>query len=279
MSLTTTGKKLPKPIVFVGSSAQNLPLAYAIQANLENDADVIVWSQGVFALGCPSLTALEKQLRISDFGVFIFAPDDVAIMLDQKHKVARDNVVFELGLFMGRLGSERCYIVQPASPEVHLPTDLSGITVAFYDLTHAGGVQAALGGPCNKIRDRIVDLGCYSDEAHVPSSGQKDTVVNNTGLVSEGMEIFIKDDAGYATWLKAHQGGFVVNSFAPPRASYLALHRSTCSFIQPSHGKTMTAGSYSKICAKDWQSLETFAGELGGILVPCGRCKPDQSNR
>jgi predicted nucleotide-binding protein with TIR-like domain len=36
----------------------------------------------------------------------------------------RDNIVFELGLFMGRLGRERTFIVRPASGPLKIPSDL-----------------------------------------------------------------------------------------------------------------------------------------------------------
>src|ERR1700731_3562244 len=36
-----------------------------------------------------------------DFGVFVFDADDVAVLRDNKTPTVRDNVLFELGLFIG----------------------------------------------------------------------------------------------------------------------------------------------------------------------------------
>jgi len=62
---------------------------------------------------------------------------------------ARDNVLFELGLFMGTLGRENTFIV--CSRDVHLPSDLAGITPAYYDITDKSNFEANLGPVCTKL--------------------------------------------------------------------------------------------------------------------------------
>jgi len=74
-----------------------------------------------------------KNLRDSDFGVFVLAADDTATIKGQLLNVPRDNVVYEAGLFSGYLSPERCFIAVPRSAAIHIPTDLLGMTYGFYE--------------------------------------------------------------------------------------------------------------------------------------------------
>jgi CRP/FNR family cyclic AMP-dependent transcriptional regulator len=47
--------------------------------------------------------------------------------------VARDNVLFELGMFIGKLGRKKAFVVHPGKRGVSLPSDLARITTAPYD--------------------------------------------------------------------------------------------------------------------------------------------------
>lgn len=98
-----------KPKVFIGSSREGITIANAIHANLTYEAECTVWKDGVFQPSSSTLVDLMRILRNSDFAIFVFSPDDVSIMRDNMDQVVRDNVLFELGLFIGRLGQERCF--------------------------------------------------------------------------------------------------------------------------------------------------------------------------
>lgn len=167
-----------KPSMFIASSADHLDLAYAAQECLEHEVEPTVWNQGVFVLSRPTMSSLIDAVETSDFGLFVFAPSDVTAINENTHKTVRDNVIFELGLFVGRLGQERCFIVMPRGlQDIHLPTDLLGITVAGFDANRQdGNLVAALGPACNKIRTSVRRLGPFvssSSQDEEPSSPQK----------------------------------------------------------------------------------------------------------
>jgi hypothetical protein len=152
---------MPKVRLFIGSSVENLDVAYAIQEALEHDAEVTVWTQGLFDLSKYTLQSLMDALDELDFGLFVFSPDDLTKIRDDTKKTVRDNVVFELGLFIGRLGQERNFILVPRGDvELHLPSDLLGLTPAYYEPDRQDeNLAAAVGPACNRVRKAMAKLG------------------------------------------------------------------------------------------------------------------------
>lgn len=146
-----------KPRIFIGSSTEGLPISYAIQDNLQFDANVTVWTQGVFQLSSTTLDDLIKALGEFDFAIMVFNPDDLLIMRDKQVNSVRDNVIFELGLFIGRLGKENVFFVTPAGElSLHVPTDLLGVNGGQYSNNREdGNLKAALGPFCNQVREKI----------------------------------------------------------------------------------------------------------------------------
>jgi hypothetical protein len=150
-----------KPAMFIASSRESLNVTYAVQENLEHDVEATPWTQNVFVLSQTTLASLIAMLNRSDFALFILAPDDIATIRGETASVARDNVIFELGLFAGRLGIERCFLLIPAGArDLHLPTDLLGLTPATYPTGRQdGNWLAALGPACNRVREAVTRLG------------------------------------------------------------------------------------------------------------------------
>ncbi len=148
-----------KPRLFVGCSVESLPVGYAVQESLEHDADVTVWTQDVFKPSSTTLESIFDILTTSDFGLFILAPDDLSETKGVDVKTTRDNVIFELGMFSGRLGPGRTYFLVPEDvQDFHLPTDLLGITPLKY-MAEREDIQASVGPACNKLRKILLASG------------------------------------------------------------------------------------------------------------------------
>jgi len=152
-------KMLPK--VFIGSSVESLKIAKAIQAELEHDAELRRWDQGVMQATSNALDDLLTFADNCDFGVFVFSSEDELRMRDKSNMTVRDNVLFEFGIFLGKLGKARNFFVRPRKDKSsHIATDLLGVTpLEFYLPESQDDLQSALSAACNQIRGRLEKLG------------------------------------------------------------------------------------------------------------------------
>jgi hypothetical protein len=157
-SQPSTSSKRPR--VFIGSSTEGLQVSRALQADLYHDAEPILWSQGVFGLSAGTLESLVNECNNFDFAVFVLSPDDLIRRRNQRGNAPRDNVLFELGLFMGRLGRERTFFVYCAKDPLMLPSDLAGVTAATYlPPSEPRYLQAAVSAASTPILAAIQTLG------------------------------------------------------------------------------------------------------------------------
>lgn len=90
-------------------------------------------------------TVIEKFTDYSDvaFAVVLLSPDDMAYSKDQSPENAklraRQNVIFELGFFIGKLGRERVLILHQQDSNFEMPSNYAGVLYAPYD--DSGGWQ------------------------------------------------------------------------------------------------------------------------------------------
>lgn len=165
-----------KPNVFIGSSREAMAIANGIHAQINRYAQVTPWYAGAFGGNDYTMESLEKQLRKNDFGIFIFAPDDVALYRGKFVLITRDNTLFEMGLFWGRLGRSRVYAIIPQEvkeseelipgkkiSEYHLLSDLQGLTLLSYEVRTDGNDEAAVAVACQHLIKAIQAEGYYQD--------------------------------------------------------------------------------------------------------------------
>lgn len=164
--------------MFIGSSQEHVDAARAVQASLHQEFETRVWDQNVVKPSTYTLESLASALGESDFGIFVAAPDDLVKSRGRNSFRARDNVIFELGMFVGRLGIDRVFIVVPIAPSnVTLPSDLLGLTVAQYNPVRTDNdLTAAVAPACNQIRELI-------RTNHVPRR-EALSLISHTGLFS-----------------------------------------------------------------------------------------------
>jgi predicted nucleotide-binding protein len=149
-----------RPLLFVGCSAESLVVAQEIQLGLKHDDfDVVLWTDGVFGLSSVTIDALLNAVNESDFAAFVFSPDDTIVSRSSTHDAPRDNTVFELGLFMGRLERNRTFIIKERDRDVKIPTDLLGITLLTYIHRAGADLTTAIAPVCTELRKVVKNLG------------------------------------------------------------------------------------------------------------------------
>ena len=149
-----------RPSVFIGSSSEALYVARAVQNQLAEEAHTELWK---YVEGEVNSTIIEWLIDATwkyDFAVMIFSPDDQSTSRERTVRVARDNVVFELGLFMGRLGRTRTFIVEEMDAEFKRPSDLSGVLTLRYE--KRGPQRADVSVACNRIINQMKSQGRFN---------------------------------------------------------------------------------------------------------------------
>jgi hypothetical protein len=153
-----------KPTLFIGSSSERLPIARGLKQILADCADVTVWDEAPeFEMGGSILNSLIKVGELYDFALLVFGQDDSSMMGGVDLPTVRDNVLFELGLFMGHMGRGRAFWLSPnGSKAPSLPSDLGGIIHLEFDepeMTDAPSILGSLGETREKIYRQIHSLG------------------------------------------------------------------------------------------------------------------------
>lgn len=155
-----------KPRLFIASSVESLRIAEAVNVNLDHELEVTIWKNGTFKLSSTTIDDLVEKASSIDFALFIFAPDDIATIRDRNHHIVRDNVIFEMGLFVGAIGKQRSFILKPRNEDMHLPSDLLGITPADYEANRSDGdLISATNRACSLVKTEVARIGIINHVA------------------------------------------------------------------------------------------------------------------
>jgi len=120
-----------------------------------------MWSDDhIFPPGGYPIEAPERGVNESDLGIAIAQPDDLVRSRDRTQSTPRDNVIFELGFFMSRLGRARTLLPVPRGEDVKLPSDFKGLTPLVYAQPKPNDEPSTALGPGHyPIKRRLRDLG------------------------------------------------------------------------------------------------------------------------
>lgn len=149
--------------LFVGSSEEAANsgalrlLISALSHHLPSTVEVVSWQDTNWQNLESALRTLTQSLTEFSYAVFLAWPDDKIDIRGNKFYCCRDNVIFEFGLFLGQIGTERTFLVAPQQ-SVKLPSD----DLEYRILTDIRGTFLAgsytLTGSPPALRFRLNDL-------------------------------------------------------------------------------------------------------------------------
>lgn len=152
----------PTPCRLATSAATSACIRHGLKYT---DADSLIWSdEDIFPPGSYPLEVLENEVNQADFGVAIAHPDDIVRSRRSETAAPRDNVIFELGFFMSRLGRKRTILLVPKMGEdLKLPSDFKGLVpITYTPLTGKSGEVPGqvLAHAVYELEQKIQQLGC-----------------------------------------------------------------------------------------------------------------------
>lgn len=171
-----------RPTAFVGSSSESKDIAGAIHQNLEANVEITCWYHLSFSRPMSSIIEdLNAKAARFDFGVFIFTPDDVVTIREKTMASVRNNVLFELGFFGGRLGLDRVFVIAPSDfDEAWLPTDLQGRNIIKFSRRQDGDLHAALETACITLQRSIVFAGARPERLRQQAGRERNERAKDT---------------------------------------------------------------------------------------------------
>ncbi|AFC28663.1 nucleotide-binding protein-like protein [Paenibacillus mucilaginosus 3016] len=240
-----------KPCVFIGSARESIAIASTIHKALSHFAQVSPWYAGTFHAMHYTMDDLEARLAASDFAVFVFSPDDLLLHRGKLVLTPRDNTVFEMGLFWGKLKRGRVFFVVPEYVEMeyhkekitefHLMSDLQGLTLLRYEVRTDGDLHAAVSVACMEIGARITEAGKYEDPVEA---------------LQEARAELEQNDSLHHFFLH-----FVKDLMTEPDKKYEFLYDALRSAYQPIEGYRVVGAAVWK--ARGNEGLEQVAGNVG----------------
>lgn len=141
--------------LFIGSSSEGSDIAEKLKEEIESEMgewlECDLWNGGeIFELNKSALDSLIQASRKYDYGILVATKDDITKSRGAEAHVPRDNVMFEMGMFLGSLGLTRAFLF--VEKHSKLPTDYNGITVPYFEKDIDGSIEEAV----QKIKAAII---------------------------------------------------------------------------------------------------------------------------
>ena len=183
-----------KPHLFIGSSSEMKPEVNLIAKHLDDVAIIDKWWESKsFKPMYSTLGSLQFAAWEHDFGLFVFSGDDETTSRGATKISPRDNVVFELGLFLGTLGPDRTFAIRiqgsRKNQRIKIPSDLEGINFPTIKRSQAKLDIASVKTAASEIRDRISQLSFCHNRLNLRLSYDFDRKTSEFRMIINGVSL------------------------------------------------------------------------------------------
>ncbi|PSL35086.1 STING domain-containing protein [Chitinophaga ginsengisoli] len=177
-----------KPYVVIFSSSGSLPVAEGIHAHLENDFIIHLWKGDFFGDNHTTpLWTFFKKLFHYDYAIIVLSNDNMVSYVTKdgaKINGPKDNVIFELGATMAKLGPQKTIILLPDEPQVKLPTyfdDVKPLVFTYHNQeTYTDQERMdATASAAEGIRNILNNVTFDSFHSELPAQGLAHAYLNN----------------------------------------------------------------------------------------------------
>jgi hypothetical protein len=156
-----------QPSLFIGSSSEGYAVAERLRDLLIDITVPVMWKD-VFDYNTSNFDNLISKIALYDYAILVATGDDVVISRKRKTAGARDNVLFEFGLFAGGLGRSRAFYV--VEENTNIPSDLSGLSLPFLPKRDAADFDEKLQECAKRIKNHIRQKENTFDLGFLPST-------------------------------------------------------------------------------------------------------------
>ncbi len=254
------------PKIFIASSSESLKWADAVQRFFSNrKLYATVWNQGAFPPSNYPLKSLLETINNFDFGVFIFSFDDFLEKRGKSCFAVRDNLLFELGLFIAHLGIEHNFIFIPDNvTEFHWPSDLGNLTIGKYQANNAN-TDAGIGAACTEVLMQIERI-----RPSLLLSGSLNRFIFNDEEKPTAVIAHCADTDNYARYGIAAPGGTLIKNITdsgvnPPEL--ITVHKPDADWTECEEAKTIFVVDSPSVNPNSKYVLDNYRNILTGGSV------------
>jgi Predicted nucleotide-binding protein containing TIR-like domain len=127
------------------------------QGDLRHCSEPELWTNSKFLSQDTPIESLFRTLDEFKLALFVALAEDITTKGGSEHYTMRDNVLFEMGLFLGRHGRKNVFLIAPrglSDAKLQLPTDLTGIQPCYFDAS-ATNLQSAVSSSLLELKEAL----------------------------------------------------------------------------------------------------------------------------